>query len=255
MPDGLGSGAASGRKNERNHRLKRMKARTKPAGEQADLGAAARVLDLEAKGLMALAAALDDRLVAALDILSGLTGRVVVTGMGKSGHIARKIASTMASVGTPAMYVHPGEASHGDLGMITEADAVLALSNSGETPELSDIIAYCKRANIKLLAITGDRQEHAGRAGRRRARPAAQPRGLSARPGADHLDDHGDGARRRARRGAPRAQGLLGRGFPGAASGRPARAAGCCASPTSCTDPTRCRWSIPTWSWPTRSSP
>jgi arabinose-5-phosphate isomerase len=156
VPDGLGSGAVSGRKDVRNQRLKRMKARSKPAGVQADLSAAARVLDLEAKGIQALASALDERLIAALDILSTVTGRVVVTGMGKSGHVARKIASTMASVGTPALYVHPGEASHGDLGMITEADAVLALSNSGETPELSYIVAYCKRSDIKLLAITGD---------------------------------------------------------------------------------------------------
>ncbi|MGE5147115.1 MAG: KpsF/GutQ family sugar-phosphate isomerase [Candidatus Eiseniibacteriota bacterium] len=133
-----------------------MKARAKPAGAEADLDAAARVLDLEAKGLKALAATLDDRLVAALDILGTLDGRVVVTGMGKSGHVARKIAATMASVGTPALYVHPGEASHGDLGMITAADAVLALSNSGETPELNDVVAYCKRSGIKLLAITGD---------------------------------------------------------------------------------------------------
>ena len=133
-----------------------MKARSKPAGASADLSAAARVLDLEATGIRALAAALDERLIHALDILSGVTGRVVVTGMGKSGHVARKIASTMASVGTPAMYVHPGEASHGDLGMITRADAVLALSNSGETPELSNLVAYCKRGDIPLLAITGD---------------------------------------------------------------------------------------------------
>jgi arabinose-5-phosphate isomerase len=133
-----------------------MKARSKPAAPQADLSVAARVLDLEAKGIQALAAALDERLVAALDILSSVTGRVVVTGMGKSGHVARKIASTMASVGTPAMYVHPGEASHGDLGMITDADAVLALSNSGETPELSNLVAYCKRSSIKLLAITAE---------------------------------------------------------------------------------------------------
>jgi arabinose-5-phosphate isomerase len=135
-----------------------MKARSKPAGVQADLSCAARVLDLEATGIRALAAALDERLVVALDILSNVTGRVVVTGMGKSGHVARKIASTMASVGTPAMYVHPGEASHGDLGMITPADAVLALSNSGETPELSNLVAYCKRSNIPLLAITGEQR-------------------------------------------------------------------------------------------------
>lgn len=91
---------------------------------------------------------------AALDILSGVGGRVVVTGMGKSGHIARKIAATLASTGTPALYVHPGEASHGDLGMIEEGDAVLAYSNSGETPELSDIIAYTRRFKLPLVAVT-----------------------------------------------------------------------------------------------------
>jgi arabinose-5-phosphate isomerase len=156
VPDGLGGGAVSGRKNVRNQRPKRMKARSKPVGASADLSAAARVLNLEATGIQALAAALDERLVEALDVLSGVTGRVVVTGMGKSGHVARKIASTLASLGTPAMYVHPGEASHGDLGMITRADAVLALSNSGETPELGNLVAYCKRCDIPLLAITGD---------------------------------------------------------------------------------------------------
>ena len=90
-----------------------------------------------------------------LDLLEGVRGRVVVTGMGKSGHIARKIASTLSSVGTPALYVHPAEASHGDLGMITRADAVIALSNSGETPELSDLLAYAKRDRIPVIAITG----------------------------------------------------------------------------------------------------
>src|SRR5690606_26045940 len=123
----------------------------KPAGAHPDLIAAARVLDLEAKGIRALAATLDGRLVAAVDRLNAATGHVVVTGMGKSGHIARKIAATFASVGAPAIYVHPGEASHGDLGMITPADAVLALSNSGETPELSDIVAFCKRFEIPLI--------------------------------------------------------------------------------------------------------
>ena len=81
-------------------------------------------------------------------------GRIVVSGMGKSGHVAGKIAATLASTGTPALYVHPGEASHGDLGMITKQDAVLALSNSGNTPELSDIVAYCRRYGIALIGIT-----------------------------------------------------------------------------------------------------
>jgi arabinose-5-phosphate isomerase len=123
----------------------------------ADLAEARRVFDLEAKGVRALAAVLDERFVQVLDVLSGTKGRVVVTGMGKSGHIARKIAATLASTGTPALYVHPGEASHGDLGMIAAADSVIALSNSGETPELSDIVAHTRRHSIPLIAITGKR--------------------------------------------------------------------------------------------------
>ena len=122
--------------------------------EAADLASALRVLKLEAEGLEALARALDGRFARAVDLLSGVQGRVVVTGMGKSGHIARKIAATFASVGTPALYVHPAEASHGDLGMITKADAVLAISNSGETTELSDLLGYTRRFSILLIAIT-----------------------------------------------------------------------------------------------------
>ncbi len=120
-----------------------------------DYRAARRVLDIEAKAIVALARSLDHRFTAALDLLAGVTGRVVVTGMGKSGHIARKIAATLASTGTPALYVHPGEASHGDLGMIAENDAVIALSNSGETPELADLLAYSRRFSIPLIGITG----------------------------------------------------------------------------------------------------
>ena len=81
-------------------------------------------------------------------------GRVVISGMGKSGHVARKIAATLASTGTPALFVHPGEASHGDLGMIVPDDAVIALSNSGETAELTDLVAYTRRFAIPLIAIT-----------------------------------------------------------------------------------------------------
>ena len=120
----------------------------------ADLDAAIRVLNLEADGIRALAEGLDATLTAALDILAGVGGRVVVTGMGKSGHIARKIAATLASTGTPALYVHPGEASHGDLGMIASDDAVIALSNSGNTRELNDLFEYTKRFSIPLIAIT-----------------------------------------------------------------------------------------------------
>ena len=122
---------------------------------QADLAEAAKVLDIEIEGLRRLAQVLDTSFVKAVDILAGTKGRVVVTGMGKSGHIARKIAATLASTGTPALYVHPAEASHGDLGMITAADSVVALSNSGETPELSDIVAHTRRRDIPLIAITG----------------------------------------------------------------------------------------------------
>lgn len=127
--------------------------------EDRALGAVARVLGTEANGLTALSGALEGELgrnvLKALDLIEAATGRIIVTGMGKSGHIARKIAATMASVGTPAYFVHPGEASHGDLGMITQADAVIALSNSGETHELADIAAYCARFTIPLIAMTG----------------------------------------------------------------------------------------------------
>ncbi len=114
-----------------------------------------RVLRTEADALMALAEALDDRFDRFVDWLAAARGRVVVTGMGKSGHVGRKIAATLASTGTPALYVHPAEASHGDLGMITSDDVVLALSNSGETPELADIVAYTRRFSIPLLGIVG----------------------------------------------------------------------------------------------------
>lgn len=123
--------------------------------ESADLVAARAVLDAEAAGISALAAALDRSFSAAVSVLLAVAGRVVVSGMGKSGHVARKIAATLASTGTTALYVHPAEASHGDLGMIAEGDAILALSNSGETAELADLIGYASRFGIKLIAITG----------------------------------------------------------------------------------------------------
>src|SRR5882724_2152260 len=119
-----------------------------------DLAAAQRVLDLAAGALAAMARGLDGQFSRALDLLVAVRGRVVVTGMGKSGHVARKIAATLASTGTPAQFVHPAEASHGDLGMITAEDAVLALSNSGDTAELRDIVSYARRLGIPLLAVT-----------------------------------------------------------------------------------------------------
>ena len=127
-----------------------------PAANYArDLASAQRVLRLEAEALRTMSEALDGAFTDAVELLVAVTGRVVVTGMGKSGHIARKISATLASTGTPSQFVHPAEASHGDMGMITRADAVLALSNSGETPELSDLIDYCRRFKIPLIAITG----------------------------------------------------------------------------------------------------
>ncbi|WP_421882600.1 KpsF/GutQ family sugar-phosphate isomerase [Pacificispira sp.] len=135
------------------------------APDHPDIAAGRAVLTTEADALTALAATLDARFVAALDILDDVAredrngqhppGRVIVSGMGKSGHIGRKIAATLASTGTPAQFVHPAEASHGDLGMITERDAVIALSNSGETQELSDLIRHVTRFGIPLISITG----------------------------------------------------------------------------------------------------
>jgi len=121
------------------------------------LQTARKAILTERDGLTALAETLDRRFVHAIEKLEKSLqngGRIIVTGMGKSGHVARKIAATLASTGSPAQYVHPGEASHGDLGMITERDAVIAMSNSGEAPELSDIIAYTRRFGIPLIAIT-----------------------------------------------------------------------------------------------------
>lgn len=110
-------------------------------------------IEREIKGLESLKGSLNGNFVAAVELIAGLKGRLIVSGMGKSGHIARKIAATLASTGTPAYFVHPGEASHGDLGMITDDDAVFLLSNSGETKELEDIIGYCKRFDIQIIGL------------------------------------------------------------------------------------------------------
>jgi arabinose-5-phosphate isomerase len=115
------------------------------------------VIRAEIGGLELLAQALDGAFGKALDLCAAVRGRLIVTGIGKSGHIARKIAATLASTGTPAQFVHPAEASHGDLGMIGAGDAVLALSNSGKSAELADIVAYSRRFKIPLVAITGAR--------------------------------------------------------------------------------------------------
>ena len=117
------------------------------------LDTARRVIATETEGLNLLAAGLGDSFDRAVETILAARGRVVVSGMGKSGHIGRKIAATLASTGTPAQFVHPAEASHGDLGMVTRADVVLMLSNSGETPELADMIAHTRRFQIPLIGV------------------------------------------------------------------------------------------------------
>jgi arabinose-5-phosphate isomerase len=124
-----------------------------------------RVLNAEAEALTLLSAALDESFVRAVETLFDAKGRVVCTGVGKSGHVARKIAATLASTGSPAMFVHAAEASHGDLGMIGQGDVVLALSKSGEARELSDTLAYAKRFSIPTIAVTAVADSQLGRAG------------------------------------------------------------------------------------------
>ncbi len=126
-----------------------------------DVATGRRVLETEAQGLTALIESLDGDFSQTVDIIdkmkrSGQTGRLIIAGIGKSGHVCRKLAATFASTGTPSYFVHPGEASHGDLGMVTENDVVLMLSNSGENAELSDLIHYTRRFSITLIAMTSN---------------------------------------------------------------------------------------------------
>jgi len=138
------------------------------ASERALIESALRTLEAEAEGIGALAAAIRDGLgrsfVAAVEMMRDARGRVIVTGMGKSGHVGRKVAATFASTGTPAFFVHPGEASHGDLGMITADDVILALSWSGETVELKDLTDYSRRFRIGLIAVTAKAESTLGHA-------------------------------------------------------------------------------------------
>ncbi len=131
---------------------------SKKTSETSALELARRVLAIEADAVRALIERLDERFIAALELIADRSGRVVVSGIGKSGHIARKIASTMASTGTPAYFVHPAEASHGDLGMIEAGDVFIAISYSGASDELLDIVPLVKRRGAKLIAITGNAQ-------------------------------------------------------------------------------------------------
>jgi len=117
------------------------------------LDTARRVIRAETDGLLALSDSLGESFDRAIEAILAAKGRVIVSGMGKSGHVGRKIAATLASTGTPAQFVHPGEASHGDLGMVTENDVALVLSNSGETPELADLIAHTRRFSIPMIGV------------------------------------------------------------------------------------------------------
>jgi arabinose-5-phosphate isomerase len=131
---------------------------TQKASKTSALDLARRVLAIEADAVRALTERLDERFAHAVELINGRRGRVVVSGIGKSGHIARKIASTMASTGTPAYFVHPAEASHGDLGMIEPGDVFIAISYSGSSAELVEIVPQVKRRGAKLIAITGNPQ-------------------------------------------------------------------------------------------------
>jgi arabinose-5-phosphate isomerase len=150
---------------------------------RADLETARRVLTTEGDGLAALARSLDGNFTRAVDLILSVEGRVIISGMGKSGLVGNKIAATFASTGTPAQFVHPGEASHGDLGFVTRKDATLLLSNSGKTHELTDIIEFTRRAGIPTIAITAGAQsplaQHADVALILPAAPEACPMGLA----------------------------------------------------------------------------
>ena len=137
-------------------------------GADAAVQSALRTLDAEGSGITALTAALQSDLgpafAAAAELIRNAKGRLIITGLGKSGHIGRKIAATFASTGTPAFFVHAAEASHGDLGMITADDVILALSWSGEQPEMKNLITYAKRFRIALIAMTAERDSTLGKA-------------------------------------------------------------------------------------------
>jgi arabinose-5-phosphate isomerase len=131
-----------------------LKAVASPA--EGDLAAARRVLDLASEALAALSAGLDGAFSKAVDVVLAARGRVIVSGMGKSGHVGRKVAATLSSTGTPAYFVHPAEASHGDMGAVTSDDVLLLLSKGGETGELANLLTYAKRFHIPMIAIAAN---------------------------------------------------------------------------------------------------
>ncbi len=133
--------------------------------QNTDIINAISTIDIEINALNELKNLLDENLTQALDMIEQTQGRVIITGMGKSGHIGKKIAASLASTGTPSFFMHPAEASHGDLGMVTDNDLIIAISNSGESRELIDILNYSKRFGIKLIAITKNPESSLGKAG------------------------------------------------------------------------------------------
>ena len=133
--------------------------------ENLDKNCAIQTINSEIDTIIKLRDSLGKSLTQALDAMQNAKGRIIITGMGKSGHIGKKIAASLASTGTPSFFVHPAEASHGDLGMITEDDVVIAISNSGESRELVDILNYCKRFGITLISITKNPKSSLGKAG------------------------------------------------------------------------------------------
>ena len=218
-----GSNGSRQAQEEAAPRARRASRRPRDAAQSA-----ARTLDLECDGLQALRAALDRQHEAALrappwQTLAAARGRVIVTGIGKSGHIGQKIAATFASTGTPAFFVHPSEASHGDLGMITRDDAIVAISWSGESVELGNILTYSRRFKVPLIAITSRADFDAGQAVRRGAGAAARQGGLPARPGAHDVDHHAARHRRLPGHRAARGQGLHGPRLQGVPPRRLAR--------------------------------
>ena len=179
----------------------------------ATLDLARTVLRTEAAAILGLVDRLDGDFERAVEMLFECRGRVIVTGMGKSGIICRKIAATLSSTGTAAFFLHPAEAIHGDLGAIRDDDVVIALSHSGETEELIRLLESIRRIGAQLIAITGDPQLDAGAGGGRDARLRHRRGSLSDEPGADGQHDGGAGAGRRAGDDAARPQGVPRGGF------------------------------------------
>ncbi len=133
--------------------------------QNSDILSAYKTIEIELNAIQELKNLLDENLTRALDLIQNAKGRIILSGMGKSGHIAKKIAASLASTGTPSFFLHPAEASHGDLGMVTEDDVIIAISNSGESKELIDILNYSKRFGIKLIAITKNPESSLAKAG------------------------------------------------------------------------------------------